>query len=310
MNDQVIILFYKFFDVTDPSELRDELRALAEKHNLRGRLLVAKEGINGTFEGVAADIGAFKVAMAEDDRFADMPIKESAGTGDAFPKLIVKERPEAVTLGVTGLDIKNKTATELTAEELHDWYLRNEDFVVLDLRNSYEIECGQFERTIDPGLENFRDLPDKLEEIKNLPELKDKKIVTVCTGGIRCEKATAYMKDQGMDNLYQLKDGIHTYMLKYPGQFFKGTLFVFDNRITTDVVPVPDKEIIGKCIYCGVATEHYAADDTVRPSKKIICCVDCYAKNTDKLRSISEPIPKQSENISIEQKQQNCEIVQ
>lgn len=291
MQNYIIILFYKFFEVTDPKSLRDEMRALAKKHNLRGRLLVATEGVNGTFEGTSDDIEAYKIELAKDPRFADMPIKESAGTGEAFPKLTVKEREEVVTLGATPKDVHKNTATELTADELQKWYENNEDFVVLDLRNSYEIECGQFERTIDPGLENFRDLPTKLDEIKNNPVLKDKKVVTVCTGGIRCEKATAYMNEQGFENLYQLKDGIHTYMAKYPGQFFKGTLFVFDNRITTDVVPTPNKEVIGRCEFCDVPTEHYAANDTVRPSKKVLCCEACYGTRRDILRSISEPIP-------------------
>lgn len=291
MSKYIIILFYKFFDVADPAALRNEMRDLASRHNLRGRLLVAHEGVNGTFEGTAEDIAAYKIELAKDPRFADMPIKESEGTGSAFPKLIIKEREEVVTLGATPKDVHKNTATELTADELQKWYEQNEDFVVLDLRNSYEIDCGQFERTIDPGLENFRDLPAKLDEIKNNPALKDKKVVTVCTGGIRCEKATAYMNEQGFENLYQLKDGIHTYMAKYPGEHFKGTLFVFDNRITTDVVPTPKKEVIGRCEFCNTPTEHYAANDTVRPSKKLLCCESCYEARKDVLRSISEPIP-------------------
>lgn len=294
-----IILFYKFFDVPDPAALRDEMRALAEKHNLLGRILVGEEGVNGTFEGKASDVEAYKKELVSDERFADMPIKESEGTGKAFPKLVVKARKEVVTMGAMPEDVHKNTATELTADELQEWYNNNEDFVVLDLRNSYEIDCGQFERTIDPGLENFRDLPEKLEEIKKNPELKDKKVLTVCTGGIRCEKATAYMNEQGFENLYQLKDGIHTYMAKYPGEHFKGTLFVFDNRITTDVVDTPNKEIIGRCEYCQTPTEHYAANDTVRPSRKVLCCEKCYRKNRRKLRSISDPTADDVVNESL-----------
>jgi UPF0176 protein len=114
--------------------------------------------------------------------------------------------------------------------------------------------------------------------------LKDKKVVTVCTGGIRCEKATCLLKREGFSDVYQLKDGIHTYMKQHPGKHFKGTLFVFDNRMTTDVVPTENKEIIGKCSFCGTTTENYCSDDSVRPSRKILCCEDCFAIQGAQLR--------------------------
>jgi len=110
-------------------------------------------------------------------------------------------------------------------------------------------------------------------------------VVTVCTGGIRCEKATCLLKREGFKNIYQLQDGIHTYMAQFPNRHFKGTLFVFDNRMTTDVVALPAKEIIGRCLYCAGQTENYACDDSVRPSRKILCCVDCFEDRKDILRA-------------------------
>lgn len=271
--DFVVILFYKFLTLTDPEAFALVHTAKCKELGLKGRMLVAEEGINGTFEGTRESIDAYKAFIHSDARFADMLIKESEGTGKAFPKLSIRVRDEVVTLGAGRFDPETETATELPADELEKWYETNEDFVVLDLRNDYEIASGKFDRTIDPGLKNFRDLPAKLEELK---ELKNKKVVTVCTGGIRCEKATCLLKREGFSNIYQLKDGIHTYMKEHPGKHFKGTLFVFDNRMTTDVVPTENKEIVGKCSFCNTATENYCSDDSVRPSRKILCCEDCF----------------------------------
>jgi UPF0176 protein len=272
--DFVVILFYKFLTLTDPEAFALAHTAKCKELGLKGRMLVAEEGINGTFEGTRESVDAYKAFIHSDARFADMLIKESEGTGKAFPKLSIRVRDEVVTLGAGRFDPETETATELPADELEKWYETNEDFVVLDLRNDYEIASGKFDRTIDPGLKNFRDLPAKLEELK---ELKDKKVVTVCTGGIRCEKATCLLKREGFSNIYQLKDGIHTYMKEHPGKHFKGTLFVFDNRMTTDVVPTENKEIVGKCSFCNIATENYCSDDSVRPSRKILCCEECFA---------------------------------
>lgn len=261
--------------------MADFERQKCREFNLLGRFIVAKEGVNGTLEGTKEDIERYKEYLKTSPLFFDMPIKESIGNGKAFTKLKVKVRPETVTLGVGQFDVPKETASYITPTELNKMYSEDEDFVVLDLRNDYEIASGQFDRTIDPGLHNFRDLPAKLDELK---KIKNKKIVSVCTGDIRCEKATCYLRREGFSNIYQLKDGIHTYMKEYPGEHFKGTLFVFDNRMTTDVVPIKNKTIIGKCLFCGIATEKYYSDDKTRPSRKILCCQNCYEIEKSHLR--------------------------
>jgi len=281
MKEFVVILFYKFIDIADPKAVADEQREFCKNIGLLGRVLIAEEGINATLEGTREQVEAYKEYLKKDKYFFDILVKESAGTGHSFHGLKVKVRPEIVTLGAGRFDVPNETAKELSPSELQSWYENNEDFVVLDLRNDFEIESGKFDKTIDPHLEHFRDLPQKLSE---LGDLKDKKILTVCTGGIRCEKATCLMRREGFSDVYQLKDGIHTYMKEYPGQNFKGSLFVFDDRMTTDVVPIPHKEIIGRCTYCGVSTEKYCSDDSVRPSKKILCCDACFEKESQHLR--------------------------
>jgi UPF0176 protein len=274
----IVILFYAFVDIAQPEAVRDAQRALCEKLGLKGRILIAGEGINGTLEGTEEAIEAYKAAMHEGVLFKDMLFKESEGTGDAFRRLEVKVRDEIVTLEAGRFDVKKETAPEMTADELQALYERDEDFVVLDLRNDYEIEAGYFEKTEHPNMRNFRELPEKIEAISHL---KKKKVVAVCTGGIRCEKATCLLKKEGFEEIYQLKDGIHTYMQKYPGQHFKGTLFVFDNRMTTDVVEVPGREIVGRCAFCGAQSEDFYSDDSQKPSLKLICCDACLPEHAE-----------------------------
>ncbi len=276
-----VILFYRFVHVADPHEVARRHREKCYELGLTGRIILATEGINATLEGSEEAATSYQEFLNEDPLFTGITIKESSGTGSAFPKLRVLVRKEIVTLGAGAFDVAKETATELPSSELDKWYEKGEDFVVLDLRNDYEIACGKFDKTIDPGLSNFRDLPAK---IKSLEYLKNKKVLTVCTGGIRCEKATCLLKREGFTDIYQLKDGIHTYMTENPGGHFKGSLFVFDNRMVTDVVPIENKEVVGKCVYCSSLTENYCSDDRVRPSMKMLCCDDCFQNRKDFLR--------------------------
>ncbi len=281
MNDFVVILFYKFADIYDPKLFAKLHKEKCGELGLKGRMIVGEEGVNATFEGTRKNIDAYEEFLKNDPVLFDAVVKENIGTGSAFPKLSIKVRNEVVTLGAGRFDIQNETATELPASLLHKWYETGEDFVVLDLRNDYELATGQFEKTVDPKLSNFRDLPQRIEAIS---DLKNKKVVAVCTYGIRCEKATCLLKREGFENIYQLKDGIGTYIKEFPGQHFKGKLFVFDNRMITDVVPEQNKEILGKCDFCTAPTEKYYSDDTVRPSKKVLACDSCYLKESLILR--------------------------
>ena len=267
-----IILFYKFIGIKNPEKLRKDQKSLCESLNLKGRFIIAEEGINATLEGETKDIKKYMRALHSMSRFKDVVFKQSIGTGKGFTKLMVKVRPEVVTLGVGTLNIKRDTAKAISPVQLEKMYKKDEDFVVLDLRNEFEIETGRFEKTVSPNLKNFRDLPAQLKTIKHL---KKQKVITVCTGGIRCEKATCYLKQKGFTDLYQLKDGIHAYMQKYPNKHFKGSLFVFDNRMTTSVVDAKGREVVGKCVYCNKPCEDFYNDDSTRPSTKVICCSKC-----------------------------------
>jgi UPF0176 protein len=278
-NDRyTVILFYVFSRIKNPDKFRDKQRAIAGRFGLLGRMLVAPEGVNATFEGTEKNIKGYITELRKQSIFKKVVFKESRGNGRAFTKLMVKTRPETVTLGVGDLNIKKQTARMITAAQLNKMYEKQDDFVVLDLRNDYEIQAGYFENTINPKLRFFRELPEK---IKALEHLKNKKVVTVCTGDIRCEKGTCLLKKEGFKNVYQLKDGIHTYMKKYPGKRFKGTLFVFDNRMVTSVVEGITREVVGRCAFCNAPCEDFYNDDSVRPSRKVICCNHCIGRHSD-----------------------------
>ena len=276
-----IILFYKFTLIKNPEKVRDQQRKIAEAFNLKGRILIAREGVNATLEGKTKDIKSYQKKSRSSKLLSGVVFKESQGTGKAFTKLIVRVRPEVVTLGAGEFNIKKETAKSVTVTRLEKMFAKKEDFVVLDLRNEYEINAGYFENTVNPHLRNFRDLPEKISQLE---DLKNKKIVAVCTGGVRCEKATCLLKREGFENIYQLKDGIHTYLKKFPGKHFKGSLFVFDNRMTTPIVETKKREVVGSCAFCNKPCEEFYNDDSVRPSKKIICCDKCILSYRTTLR--------------------------
>jgi len=268
-----ILLFYIYTLIEEPEVLRDAQRELALSLGLKGRLIIAPEGINGTFEGASEAVQEYIETMREDARFADVDFKTSEGTGTAFPKLSVKVRSEIVAsrLGEE-VDPSVETGSFLEPDELHSWYEEGREFQVVDMRNDYEFVSGHFEGAIEPGLRNFRDLNEKVDQVGHL---KETPVVTVCTGGVRCEKASAFLKKKGFKNVYQLKGGIHRYVEKYPGEHFKGGLYVFDGRVVMDTAPQDKKEIIGTCMFCDSQTEEYADDDSVVPSRQVLCCKEC-----------------------------------
>ncbi len=271
MSNQVL-LFYKYVTIEDPEVLKMTVRSLAEKHSLLGRALIAEEGINATFEGLVADTEAFIIEFKLDERFADMGVKRSTGDGTAFPKLAVKVRAEIVGTQFPDEEAnpRMRTAPHLKAEELRAMYERNDDFVVVDMRNDYEYASGHFKNSIDPGMQASRDLP---QVMPKLEPLKNKKVVTVCTGGVRCEKMSAYLMNNGFDEVYQLEDGIHGYMEKYPGKDFLGTLYTFDKRKIMDFGG--DREIIGKCYLCTEQTENYVNCGNDYCHFHFLACTNC-----------------------------------
>ena len=275
-----VLLFYKYIDITDPAELADSLRTLAKELNLTGRILIATEGINGTVEGSIENTEVFAQKFLENPLFSDVSVKRSEGTGEAFPKLSVKVREEIVGTRYPQEDAypQMRTAPRITAEELRDWFERGEEFEIVDMRNDYEFASGHFKGSIDPGMQASRDLPEKLPMLE---PLKKKKVLTVCTGGIRCEKMSAYLLNNGFEDVYQLEDGIHGYMQKYPGKDFVGALYTFDKRKTMHFGDGEEngqkieREIVGTCYLCGDKTEEYVNCGNDYCHRHFLACINC-----------------------------------
>ncbi len=275
-----ILLFYKYIKLDNPEAVAAEQRTLCERLHLKCRSIIANEGVNVTLEGKKEDTEEYIRIMQADARFKDIHFKRSEGTGNAFPKISIKVRKEIVTLGLGDDDFSPTeiTGKYLQAEELHDWFKSGKEFYIVDMRNDYEFAVGRFKNSILPNLTNFRDLP------KNLPvleSLKDKTVLTVCTGGVRCEKASGFLVKNGFKDVYQLFGGIVTYMEKYPNEDFHGLLYVFDGRVTMGFnVSDPSHVVVGECHLCKAKTENYIDCKYIhcRGHRHILCCQDCEAK--------------------------------
>ena len=269
----VVLLFYKYVRIDDPQAFMADHRALCDRLGIKGRYIVAHEGLNGTCEGTPESVNEYVKIITSDPRFADMHIKYSQGTGTSFPKLKIKVRPEIVTLGLGEQDIDPNamTGTHLAPSQLHQWFSNGEDFTIIDMRNDYEHAVGHFPNSVLPKLKNFRDLP---KELPNLMHLKDKKVLTVCTGGVRCEKASGYLKQQGFENVYQLDGGMVSYMEQFPGQNFNGAMYSFDGRNVIDY-DGGNHPVVGSCKRCGSPTERYIDCKNDSCHGQFLYCTDC-----------------------------------
>jgi UPF0176 protein len=241
--------------------------------------LLAEEGINGTVAGEPKDVDAYVAETVQVPGFEDLEWKISWAESQVFPKLRVVVRDEIVTLGVkkTGQDvaISNK-ADYIQPQELRELYESGSDFTIIDARNAYEARIGKFAGAVVPPIENFRDFPEYVQN--ELSELKNQPIVTYCTGGVRCEKASAFLREQGFTNVRQLHGGIHEYGERTGGKFFEGEMFVFDKRLHI-AVNTENPSVIAQCEYCAAPLTRYI--DCAGPACDglFICCEDCQAKH-------------------------------
>lgn len=271
-----VLLYYQYTEIKDPQKLKNEQKILCESLSLKGRIIVSKEGINGTLEGLVDDTEKYIQLMHKISFFKDIRFKKSIGTGSSFPKLSIRVRPEIVALGMPDLNPNKITGKYITAEKLHSWFEDKKEFYIVDMRNDYEYLSGYFEGSIFSNTHNFYDLPKVLPKLNYL---KDKTVVTVCTGGVRCEKASGFLLVNGFNDVYQLKDGIQTYMEKYPNQNFKGKLYVFDNRLTVGFNIDDEKhKVIGKCMKCLKVCDSYVNCAFDFCHYHYICCEDCKDK--------------------------------
>jgi UPF0176 protein len=274
-----VLIYYKYSFIKNPEEAVTKQRFLCEKLGLKGRILIAKDGINGTVEGTTENTTMYIEELQKDDFYKDIYFKKSAGRGYSFPKLQVRVRDEIVT---TMLDYKDEigplvgvTGKYITPKKLHSLFDTTEEFYIIDIRNDYECSVGHFQSSILlKNLQNFRDLPKVLPEIEHL---KNKKVITVCTSGVRCEKASGFLIRHGFTDVSQLKDGIMEYMQQYPNEDFLGKLFVFDNRVVLGFnTDSTDHQIVGKCIKCDKTSERFIDHRNTNGARKFkIVCEGC-----------------------------------
>jgi UPF0176 protein len=245
-----IILFYKFVPVSDTETVKFWQRNLCERLGLKGRIIISEHGINGTLGGDIKHLKLYTREMNQHPLFKKIQYKWSEGGLNDFPRLSVKVRPELVTLapGET-FDVFNSTKG-LKPKQWHDYIEKNPDVLILDARNEYESEIGAFKgkNVIKPKITAFRDIKPELEKLP-----KNKPILTYCTGDIRCEYLSAYMKHKGFDEVYHLDGGIVKYGQEFKDKgHWEGKCFVFDNRL--NIAFSDEAKDIGSCIHCGERT--------------------------------------------------------
>lgn len=229
MTQYVVAALYKFANLSDFQEMIPPLKALCNRHQVKGTLLLAEEGINGTIAGPRAGIDAVRAHLQSDERLEDLEYKESFATEQPFYRMKVRPKKEIVTLGVPGVN-PNKKAGKYVKPEDWNALISNPDVFVIDTRNDYECKIGTFRGALNPKTETFRQFPEFVT--KNLDPKKHKKVAMCCTGGIRCEKASSYMLEQGFEEVYHLQGGILKYLenVKPEESLWEGECFVFDNR--------------------------------------------------------------------------------
>lgn len=246
MKDYSILLYYHYTPIEDPEAFREEHHLLCLQLNLLGRIIVAAEGLNGTVSGRREDCEQYMAAVQADPRFQGIDFKVDLAEDQAFTKLHVRCKSEIVHSSLKHLKPHEKTGVHLSPADFKK--LKDDaDVVLLDVRSDYEHLVGRFKNAITLDIENFRDFPQKVEE---LAHLKGKKVITYCTGGVKCEKASAFLLEQGFENVYQLHGGIIKYGMEEGGEDFEGKCYVFDNRLTVEVNTV-NPTVISTCYVCG-----------------------------------------------------------
>ncbi len=263
--DYKTISFYQYTPVRHPEELCGYLRTLCADFQLLGRILIAPEGINTAVSGKINEVEDFKRALQENVMFSTMTFREQISPFNTFHKLTIKVRPEIVAFGAI-VDLQ-KAGKHLPPQELQRWYEEHHDFVIVDARNDYESAVGRFEKALTLPIKNFRKFP---AAVPSLTRLKNKKIVLYCTGGIRCEKASAYLHQQGFSQVYQLEGGIINYINQYPQGHWQGGLFVFDDRLVADAA-----EPLTQCQFCRKAEDQYHNCHNLDCDQLFIACEAC-----------------------------------
>lgn len=286
---QKVILYYKFAPVEDPTTVMFWQRQLCQHLNLKGRIIVAQQGINGTLGGDVEDLKAYRKEMNTHPAFKDIEYKWSNGSRDDFPRLSVKVRPELVTLAPDETFDVFSSTKGLRPKEWHEYLEKNPDTIVLDARNDYESDIGYFntKNVVKPKIGAFKQIKAELEKLP-----KDKPILTYCTGDIRCEYLSAYMKHKGFAEVYHLDGGIVKYGETYQDKgYWDGKCFVFDRRL--NVAFSDEAKDIGTCSRCEVRTSNHENCANMACNGLVLLCSIC-KKTKATCSAVCETAYKQS----------------
>ncbi|WP_059043872.1 oxygen-dependent tRNA uridine(34) hydroxylase TrhO [Paenibacillus rubinfantis] len=268
-----VLLFYKFVQIEDPAAFTAEHLQYCKELGIKGRILIAAEGINGTLSGTMEQTEKYMNDLRAYPLFADIVFKIDEVEGHTFKKMFVRHKKELVTFRYEKeLDPNVISGKRLSPVEFYE-QLQQDDVIVLDGRNDYEYDIGHFRGAIRPEIDSFREFPEWIRQ--NLGEHKDKKILTYCTGGIRCEKLTGFLLNEGFSDVAQLEGGIVTYG-KDPqvnGRLFDGKCYVFDERISVPINQTDEDIVISNCHHCGTTHDRYINCPVC--NLQYVCCEDC-----------------------------------
>lgn len=270
-----VLLYYCYTPLADPAAFAEEHHRQCVALGLRGRIIVAHEGLNGTVSGTPEACDAYIALVQADPRFAACEFKADEVPGHTFSRLRVRVKAEIVHSALpAGLRPWERTAPYVEPTEFLT--LKDDpDTVLLDVRSRYEHEVGHFRHAVTLPLENFRDLPAREQELAELREAtKGKRVITYCTGGVKCEKASAWLLEQGFENVYQLHGGIIKYGLEAGGEGFDGQCYVFDERLAVPVNHV-NPTVVGQCATCGAPSERLINCANAACNAHLIQCPAC-----------------------------------
>ena len=267
-----VLLFYKYVNVNKPEQIIGEHLNWCMANDIRGRVFFATEGINGTVSGKNENIEKYKIYLTSFPEFKNIWLKEDEAMENSFRKMQVRLKNEIVHGNLENVSVKNG-GKRLTPEGLLKFYKENKEFVIVDARYWYESRIGKFRNAVTPPMKNFREWKKVVEE--DLNNYKNKTVVTYCTGGIRCEKASAYMVEKGFKDVYQLEGGISNFIKKFPDTYWEGGMFVFDERRVVNPNLKEEIKHIAKCSFCGKPTSYYINCHNVDCDKIIVSCHEC-----------------------------------
>jgi UPF0176 protein len=279
------LAFYKFVQIEDVETTAQAFENLVETLNIKGTLIFAGEGLNGYVAASPESAEQFIAYCRNDSRFADIEFKLSVSDFQPYNRMLVKRKKEIVTMGRTGIDPEHFTGKHVDGRTLKQWLDNGEEVILLDTRNDYETKLGTFKGAVVPDIKTFRTFPSWVEE--NFMQHKNKRVVTFCTGGIRCEKATAYMRQAGFDDVYQIQGGILKYFdqtQKMSGDnHYDGDCFVFDHRVAVNTRL--NKTEHDMCYVCwATLTPEDKAGALYKANEYCPHCADDTQKRADKRR--------------------------